>query len=95
MYLVACGAIGLGDLIWETESGRPLGMSRATSRRDSRRLEDEECFSRDEECLDDEVLDEECFEDELLLDEDLWEDLSDGTSRMFKTRPVVGSVVDD
>jgi len=74
-------------------------MSLATlSRRDSRRLDEDECFSRDEECLDDELLlcDEECFEDELLFDEDLWEeDLSDGTSRMFKTRPVVGSVVDD
>lgn len=55
-----------------------------------------------DECL---VLEEECFEEreevfsELDLEEldleDLLEDFSDGTSRMFKTRPVVGSVVDD
>lgn len=99
MYLVECGVIGFGDLIWETDKGRPFGISTARlSRRDSRRLEDEECFSRDEECFDDELdlWDEECFEeeDELFDDDDLW-DLSDGTSRMFKTRPVVGSVVDD
>jgi len=99
MYLVACGLIGLGDLIWETERGRPLGIStERLSRRDSRRLEDDECLSLDDECFDDELLlcDEECFEEELLFDDDLWEeDLSDGTSRIFKTRPVVGSVVDD
>lgn len=82
---------GFGDLISETESGRPLGMSTERlrlSRRDSRLL-DEECL----DSLDDEwwleVLDEEC------LEEDLWEDFSEGTSRMFNTRPVVGSVVDD
>jgi hypothetical protein len=62
------------------------------SRRDSRRLVDE-CFSR-ELCFEEDFLsDEECFVDEVVL-EDL-ADFSLGTSRMFKTRPVVGSVVDD
>lgn len=68
------------------------------SRRDSRRLEEEECFSREEECLDELLLDEECLEELLDFEEDLCEedeDLSLGTSRIFKTRPVVGSVVDD
>jgi len=93
MYFVACGATGFGDLICETESGRPLGMSTAElSRRDSRREEDEECLDlrslSDEECFDDE--DEEDFEDDLCE-----EDFSDGTSRMLRTRPVVGSVVED
>jgi hypothetical protein len=38
---------------------------------------------------------EECFDDEV-FELDLWlEDFSDGTSKMFRTRPVVGSVVDD
>jgi hypothetical protein len=67
-------------------------MAKLESRRDSRLELEDECFSREEECFDEEELflsDEEC------LDEDLWEDFSDGTSRMFKTRPVVGSVVDD
>jgi len=104
MCLVAWGVKGLGDLICETESGRPLGMStvRLLSRRDSLLDEEEECLSRDEddECLDDE---EECFEedfsDEWCLDEledleDLEEDFSLGTSRMLRTRPVVGSVVE-
>jgi hypothetical protein len=100
MYLVACGVIGLGDLICETERGRPFGMSTVKlSRRDSRREEDDECLSREDECLDEEWeedFDEECLDEELLLDEDLWEeDFSLGTSRMFNTRPVVGSVVDD
>lgn len=27
MCLVACGDMGLGALIWEMESGRPLGTS--------------------------------------------------------------------
>jgi hypothetical protein len=63
--------------------------------------EDEECLDEDEECLDEEeecleeLFSEECL-DELLLDLDE-EDLLDrswGTSRMFKTRPVVGSVVE-
>jgi len=104
MCLVACGEIGFGDLIWETERGRPFGMSMAKlSRRDSRR-EEEECFEEEEECLEDDecldededLLEEECL-DELeleLLDERL-EDFSLGTSRMFNTRPVVGSVVED
>jgi hypothetical protein len=101
MYLVAWGVTGLGDLISETESGRPLGMSTERlrlSRRDSRLEEDdEECLSFEEWDFELEVLDEECFEDrELSLEEeDLCEDFSEGTSRMFKIRPVVGSVVDD
>jgi len=100
MCLVAWGEIGFGDLICETERGRPFGMSTdALSRRDSRREEDE-CFSRDEECLeeweDEDLLDEECLEElELLWDEDLLEDFSLGTSRMFNERPVVGSVVEE
>jgi hypothetical protein len=55
---------------------------------------EEECFSRLEWCFEDRSLSEEdLVEDD--LDEDLDEDFSDGTSRMFRTRPVVGSVVDD
>jgi len=87
---VAWGVMGFGDLICDVDKGRPFGMSTERlrlSRRDSRLLEewclDDECFSLLEECLD-----EECFDDEDL------EDFSDGTSRMFKTRPVVGSVVE-
>jgi hypothetical protein len=39
---------------------------------------------------------DECFvDDDDDFDEDLCEDFSDGTSRMFRVRPVVGSVVDD
>ena len=71
------------------ERGRPLGMStlRCESRRDS--LREDEC----EECDDFEL--EECLElDELDLDDRL-EDFSTGTSRIFRTRPVVGSVVDN
>jgi hypothetical protein len=60
-----------------------MSRPRAESRRDSRR--EEEWWERDElECFD---------EDELDLD-DLEEDFSTGTSRMFRTRPVVGSVVE-
>jgi hypothetical protein len=46
--------------------------------------------------LDELDLEEECFE-ELDLEEDLCEDedFSCGTSRIFRTRPVVGSTVDD
>jgi hypothetical protein len=80
MYLVADGLTGFGDWILETERGRPLGMSEARSRRDSLREEEEVCL-------------EEWDLEELLEEEDL-EDFSDGTSRMFKTRPVVGSVVE-
>jgi len=91
---VAWGVIGLGDLISDMDNGRPFGMStvRLLSRREARLELDDVCLSR-EECDD---LDE-CFSLELdleWLEEDL-EDFSAGTSRMFKTRPVVGSVVDD
>jgi hypothetical protein len=68
-------------------------MDMLDSRRELRlELDEEECLSFDEECLDD----EEClsFDDELDLWEDRCEDFSLGTSRMFKTRPVVGSTVD-
>jgi hypothetical protein len=64
------------------------------SRRDSRREVDELCLSREEWCLDDDFLsddDDECFD----LEDDFWDSFSGGTSRMFKMRPVVGSVVDD
>jgi hypothetical protein len=89
MYLVAWGVSGFGDWIWETESGRPLGMSMVKwlSRRESL-LVDEECLSRDE------PLDEECFDEPVFEDEWPLEDFSAATSRMFKTRPVVGSVVE-
>jgi hypothetical protein len=56
---------------------------------------DDECFSLDD------VLerrsDEECLDDEDVLEDDLWEDEDSefGTSRMFRMRPVVGSVVED
>lgn len=97
MYLVACGVTGLGDWIWEIESGRPLGMSTdrlRLSRRDSR-LALDECFeSRELWCLVDDRLSEECLDEDDDL-EDLLEDFSCGTSRMFRVRPVVGSVVDD
>jgi hypothetical protein len=79
------------------DSGRPFGMSTVRlrlSRREARLELDDECLSRDE-CLDERFsLSPECF-DELDLEEDLWLDFSCGTSRMFKMRPVVGSVVDD
>ena len=39
-------------------------------------------------------LSEECLDEDDVLD-DLLEDFSCGTSRMFRVRPVVGSVVDD
>lgn len=68
-----------------------MGMSTVRlSRRDSRL---DECLL--EECLeelDDFSLLDVCLDDELDLDEDL--DFSLGTSRMFRTRPVVGSVVE-
>ena len=84
--------MGFGDWIFEVERGRPFGMSRLrfrSSRRDSRRLLDEECLclSRDE-FLDD----DECLSLELLdLDDDL--ESPYGTSRTFSLRPVVGSTV--
>jgi hypothetical protein len=91
MCFVACGEQGFGDWICEMESGRPFGMS-AVRARDSRR--DEVGCLLELECL--EELD---FEEEDLDEEDLEEDLedldlSDATSRMFRTRPVVGSVVE-
>lgn len=89
---MAWGATGFGDLIWETESGRPFGMSIVMlSRRDSRLDDNDEVLL--DECLDDELDLDEDLDDE--LDLDLEEDFSSATSRMFRTRPVVGSVVDD
>jgi hypothetical protein len=82
--LVACGEIGFGETIWETERGRPLGMS-VEAARASRR---EECLLEEEDLLEEDLEDLEELEDL----EDLLE--VDGTSRMFKTRPVVGSVVE-
>jgi len=83
MYLVACGVTGLGDLISETESGRPFGMSTERlrlSRRDSLLDVDDECLSLEEWDFELEDLDEVCFEDlELSLEEeeeDLCEDFS-------------------
>lgn len=87
MCFVACGEQGFGDWICEMESGRPFGMS-AVRARDSRR--DEVGFLLELECLEEELDLEEDLEED--LDEDL--DLSCATSRMFRTRPVVGSVVE-
>lgn len=54
---MACGLTGFGDWIWETESGRPLGIStERLSRRESRF---EECFEDEEEDLCLELRDEE------------------------------------
>jgi hypothetical protein len=91
MYFVAWGETGFGDWIWEIDRGRPLGISthRWLSRRESLLDDEVECLSREDEVLDEECLDELVFEEECLL-----EDFSWGTSRMFRTRPVVGSVVD-
>jgi len=85
---VACGAKGFGHWICETDRGRPLGMS-VERARDSRRDDDEECLL---ECLSLEDLEDEDLEDEDLEDDLV--DFSEGTSRMFNTRPVVGSVVE-
>lgn len=87
---MACGETGLGDLISETESGRPLGISVETAR--ASRREEEECLLEELECL----LEEDDLDDDLLEEEDLDDllDFSDGTSSMFNTRPVVGSVVE-
>jgi hypothetical protein len=60
-----------------------MSTLREESRRDSRR--EEEWCERDEL---------ECFDEEELDLDDLEEDFSTGTSRMFRTRPVVGSVVE-
>ncbi len=76
--------MGLGATICETDSGRPLGISRARELRF-----DDLCLSRDDEDEEDWCL-EELWED---LDDDLL-DLSLGTSRMLSSRPVVGSTVE-
>lgn len=101
MCFVACGVRGFGDWIFEVDNGRPFGMSTVRlrlSRRDSLLEDDEEYLSREEWCLEvrlsfslSEVW---CLDEETVLDDDLWEDFSCGTSRMFRTRPVVGSVVE-
>jgi hypothetical protein len=76
-------------------------MSTVRWARDSRRAELEEACLLEEECLSllDDLEEYECLS---LLEEVLEEDLllclsdfPDGTSRMFRTRPVVGSVVED
>lgn len=69
------------------ERGRPLGMS-VLAARASRREEEEECL------LEEELLLEEDLDD--LEEEDDLDDLLElgGTSSTFKTRPVVGSVVE-
>jgi hypothetical protein len=78
--------MGFGDLICDMDSGRPFGMS--TESWDTLLLDDR-CEERCDESL-------ECRE-LLLLDEE-WCDLDEclrcGTSRMFSSRPVVGSTVD-
>jgi hypothetical protein len=91
MVLVACRATGLGDWISESESGRPFGMSLERAR--ASRREEEECLLEELECL----LEEDDLDDDLLEEEDLDDllDFSGGTSRIFNTRPVVGSVVED
>lgn len=61
-------------------------VSRRASRRD-----DDECLELDEECLED--LEDEDLDEDLDEEDDL-DDLSDGTSRIFSLRPVVGSVVE-
>jgi hypothetical protein len=66
MYRVAWGATGLGDWIWEIESGRPFGMSEGVWRE----LLRSECLSREE------LLDEECFDELVLEEECLLEDFS-------------------
>lgn len=84
---VACGEVGLGDCICDIESGRPLGMS-VLAARASRREDEDECLLEELVLLDDDLD---------LEDEDDLEDLLDvgeGTSSIFKTRPVVGSVVE-
>jgi hypothetical protein len=97
MFLVAWGDTGLGALIWETDRGRPLGMSRESEERSLEEdLEDdlEELLLLDlDEDLEEEDLEEDLDED---LEEDLEEDLrdSEATSRMFSSRPVVGSTVE-
>jgi len=67
----------------------------AAKARASRREEEDECLLEELECL---LEPEDDLDDDLLPeDEDLDDllDFSDGTSRIFSTRPVVGSVVED
>lgn len=90
------------------DNGRPLGMSTesATRWRDERcslsldewreellLLDLDDDLEDEEDVLDDEVLDDDLDDD---LDEDLEDDLCEsvGTSRMFSSRPVVGSTVE-
>lgn len=69
------------------ERGRPLGIS-VLAARASRREEEEECLLEEELLLEDDL-------DDLEEDDDLDDLLElDGTSSMFRTRPVVGSVVE-
>ncbi len=87
----------MGDWIWLLLSGRPFGIS-AVAARDSRRVDDEDLELLDLEEEDDLLELEDLLEEELeLLEEDLDEEEEDllETSRMFRTRPVVGSVVED
>jgi hypothetical protein len=83
--------MGLGAWIWVTDKGRPLGMSRDSEAR----LREERC-SREDEWREELLLldfdDDDDLEDD--LDDDLWDEEPAGTSRMFSSRPVVGSVVD-
>jgi len=101
MYLVACGVIGFGDWILDDDSGRPLGISTERlrlSRRDSLLEDEDECLSREEWCFEERLSfsfsEDECLDVELLFEDDLCDDFSWGTSRMFRIRPVVGSVVE-
>lgn len=103
---MACGDMGFGAWIWEIDRGRPLGMSTERLLREERwwlpSLSLEEEWWRELELLlllldlEDDLCDEDEDLDEDLDDlcEDDEEDLSDGTSRMLSSRPVVGSVVD-
>jgi chromatin segregation and condensation protein Rec8/ScpA/Scc1 (kleisin family) len=79
--------MGLGDLICETDRGRPLATSEERLDEDEDFVEDE-LLCEDEEWRD-ELLDEDDEDEE---DEDLEDDLA--TSRMFRERPVVGSTVE-
>lgn len=92
---MAWGEMGLGDWIWDVERGRPFGMS-AVAARDSRREEEEDLLLEEweedfEEDLEDEL---EVLEDLEEEEEDFLDELEEVTSRMFRTRPVVGSVVE-
>jgi len=86
--------MGLGAWIWDTDSGRPLGMSTVSDERLREDRFEEDLWSLSLS------LEEECRDELLLLDleEDLDDDLDEeewrGTSRTFSSRPVVGSTVD-